>query len=357
MAFDAAKAASSTCVLLSGEDNVLRLRAVQDVLTAAGLTADDMLEVTRIVADSSPPVEWFGQAESAPFLSPRRVVVVRNLGRADVPKPASSIESMVRSIPEYSLVVLVADDETGDFRKQQTVASRVSAWTKAVLAGGGYAASFADLKPGSIKEIQAEARSLGKSMTPQAAKTLDEVVGGRFTLARAELEKVAIYVGEREEITPQDVLKAATPDPSFNVWHMVAAIIEGNHPSALSKLRTLLSTTKDIPGEMLTTILPNTNRQFRLVWQAKGMLSSGNNAANPGESEGHLPKTRPVTKESEWGQNRAFRGAHKTDFAKLRSCFALIAEADARIKGQESSASARETAEELVLRLTEVCRS
>src|SRR5947209_8185433 len=129
MKWDADKALTFQIVMLSGSEDRMRMAALNELLTAASGGDDFDLEV--FIADSSTPSQWYGSASTAPFLSPRRTVVVRNILRKD-PK-----EVQLQTLPQTGLLVLVADDEGGDADKQRRVDTWKKSWGNLVAKSGG----------------------------------------------------------------------------------------------------------------------------------------------------------------------------------------------------------------------------
>jgi DNA polymerase III delta subunit len=70
-----------------------------------------------------------------------------------------------------------------------------------------------------------------------------------------------------------------------------------------------------------------------------------------------LPSKPRINEEREWSQQRAMRAARRLSLPQIRQVFAELTEADARLKGLDPSYSTLETVEEMVLRMSAVCRS
>ena len=70
MTFSAPKAIDHRLILLAGEEEFSRRRALEAILAAAEMAKDDFdLEVTD--GDVQSPREWFGSVSTAPFLASR----------------------------------------------------------------------------------------------------------------------------------------------------------------------------------------------------------------------------------------------------------------------------------------------
>lgn len=98
------------------------------------------------------------------------------------------------------------------------------------------------------------ARSLGLSMDPQAAQLLAQDVGTDLRTAAGELEKLRTYVGERSEITEEDVLAAGGHLREFNVFELQKAIGEGNRARATAIVDRLLQQASNRSGEAIRIV-------------------------------------------------------------------------------------------------------
>lgn len=351
MAFDPAKAVAKRCVVLLGDDHAVRSRAVKQLFEAAGVTEDDM-DSESYVGDGSKPEQWLASAATVPFLSERRVVVVRNLGRHDPPN-ASMAESFGK-IPDFGLLILVGDDEPGDFRKLETVGKRLAGWAKSLAKVAEVVKFESPANAKAESALREASQELGKKLGPPAARELLAATGGDFVSARDELGKLAAYVGDANEISVADVQQAASKDPSYNVWQLIDAVADGNAKVGLSQLRTMIGGAKDVNGEVMR-LLPLIASQFRKTWQARGLVEGSRMPQSPGSLVDWLPKTRPINKEGEYSQAKAMRQASRLDYRQLSACLNLLVQADAKLKGQSSGVSAIETAEQLVLGMARVC--
>ena len=112
MPFSAPEALKRTIVLLSGEEHELRRRALTAILAELG-PSDDDFDREEFDAGSSDYLTWMGSASTVPFLSERRVVIVRHILRQDPD------DVKLPDLPPSALLVLVADEEAGDDDKQR----------------------------------------------------------------------------------------------------------------------------------------------------------------------------------------------------------------------------------------------
>ncbi|MHB8636234.1 MAG: DNA polymerase III subunit delta [Fimbriimonadaceae bacterium] len=335
----------SRVVMLSGDEGALRRRALAETLKAAGVGADD-LEVAHLDG-STAPSEWLGQACTAPFLSERRVVIVRNVLRAEAP---GDFAAQCAALPEYALLVLVADEEAGDDNRQARLKTTRTQWEKAVAAGAGKVEKFA-VSPKEVQDaIRKEALRLDKKISERCAQLVAEMTGGSLSRAIEELEKVAIFIGAADTIREEDVRTVVMPSRDWNVFKLCDAIVRDNASDAIRQLRILVESPQRAEEAAFRSILPMLSRQFRLLWQARACIEAGTSIHNaPPDVQRGFPSRPNIGSEPPYRQSALLAGARGVTFHKLSACFSLVADADARLKGLLPAYSAMETLESAVL--------
>jgi DNA polymerase-3 subunit delta len=352
-------AKSQRLVLLSGAEEVLRLRALREILE--GIEGDPF-DTHSIIASEGNAMEWIGEASTAPFLSERRTVVVRNLLRAGHPKEAfegkDKASSPLRLLPESARMILVADDEAAsDSQRVQRLESYRKAWEAEVKGAAGvvldFAAEAGDIKRALIRAAEERDKKLG----PRAADLLVEMTGRSLSRALGELDKVALYVGSSEAIQERDVAEAAIPSREWNVFKLVDYVVEGNVGAALSELRNLIQSGTKAESAALANILPNLSRTFRLLWQARVLLDNGSSPSSiPASVKALLPEPG-IAEAAEWQQKRAMGAARRLELRQIGECLEAVARCDARLKGIETGFTPSDSLERMVLEMAEGVRS
>lgn len=348
MKIDLEKALAHQIVYIAGDEDVLRRRALTALIDVA--SGGDDFDLEAFVGDSSEPSQWLGSCGTAPFLSPRRVAVVRNLLRFEDPGELGTPE-----LPESALLILVADSESGDDSKQKTLAARAKRWEKAVKDAGGFvyqatigAKAFEDL-------IKRELAERGLKMAPTAITTLQEMVGGNLSTALEEIEKVCLYIGDRTQIGEADVKAVVVPAREWSVFKLIDAVFGGQPGEALRQLRVMVGTNPKPESAALGSVLPMLNRQLRLVWQAKMFRDAKASLTSPPESlKAQLPTVHSLLAQKEYPQRIAMQAAAKVTSAQLVRCFELLAESEARIKGADAMFSTSDTLDQMVLEMTQI---
>ena len=364
LAKSASKPSDKRVVLIAGNEDALRRDAFKALFKELGMDEKDP-EAETIIADQRPPTEWTATAASVPFIAVRRVVVVRNLLRVDPAhvweeKPKSKDHPLTKellALPQTAMLVLVADDETGDDDKQSRLQSVAKRWLEIVTNADGCIVTFEANDKDLADKLRKIAKERGKQMTPASAALLAEMAGGSVSIALAELDKLTAFIGEAEVIHESDVRTVVAPEQEYNVYQLVDAVVAGDSGAALKQLRTLTSRNDKIEGQAFSRIFPNIGRQFRVIWQARLCLDANCRPSSPSPAVLAMFPARPrIDQEREWSQNRALRAARRLSLAQIRQVFSELSDADAKIKGLLPSFSTNEAVEEMVLRMSAACR-
>lgn len=316
-------------MLLSGTEQELRRRALRSIIEALG---DDAIERSEIEAGGSKPTDWFAEASTAPLFAERRSVFVRRLLRAD-PKGLSAPK-----LPSTAFVVLVADEEFSDGDRNDESKRRQTAWEKLVRDSGGTVVDFAQETNKAEESIKREAARLEKKMSPKAISTLLEMTGSKISRSFEELEKVALYVGDRPEIRESDLLEVVVPAREWSVFALVEALVQGSTAEGMRQLRILTSGEGKPEDAAMRNILPMMSRMLRLLWQARGLIDARRSADDP--STGGLwafPDKNNLLTEKPYSKSKSMRLARNLSLNQIAEMMAIVARTDSQLKGLADS--------------------
>lgn len=332
-------------LMLSGSEDILRRRALSEAIAKVGVQTGDMDYSVR--DGSSSPRDWLGEVSTYPFLAEKRVVVVRNLLRAE-PDAKAGFDT----IPDTGLLILVADEEAVDDSRRARLATLKTNWEKLVKSAGGHVETFEVSPKNLIKEIRTEAARQGKSISEKSATLLAEMVGSNLTRAYEELEKLAIYCGDADAIREQDVETLVLPSREWNVFKLVDAVVRNEIGPALRQLQVLVGSSNRAEEAAFRSILPQMSRQLRLIWQARICVELGCGPEDvPAQHSSLFPSKPNFLKEPSYRQSVVMGLARRASFASLARCFQILSDADARLKGILPGVSGIETLERMVLEM------
>ena len=184
------------------------------------------------------------------------------------------------------------------------------------LAKGEAALGFYRLREGELHQwLTREARQLGKNLTLAAAQRLVEMVGDNLAELSQELEKLALFAGPENTLTPALVTQLASHSRTYNIFALVDALGTPGFHQRLTSLGHLLDL-----GEHPAKILGMLARQVRLLIRVKEGAGG-----NPAELAGRL-KVSPYKV-----KGLAQQGARFSD-AALKSHLTMLHRVDFYLK-------------------------
>lgn len=351
MSFKPTEALKKTLVLLSGDEDVLRSRGLQQIFEALDVQRDDF-DLEFIDADSADPQSWIAAAGTAPFMAERRIVIVRHLLRMD---PVKAAKVNFASLPPTALVVLIADSEIAmsDDREQKLGRDRAK-WETVVKAAGGHIEKFSIDPKEVLQTVKAEFQRAEKKISDKALETLLEMTGGSYSRTMDEAEKLILFSGENVEIRESDVRDVVVPSREWNVFKLIDSVQNGALPEGLRQLRILVGNQPRSEDAAIGRILPMFSRHFRLLWQARVCVDA---KCQPGSAPpavlAMFPAKPNLASESPYRQKVLMSGAKSATLPQIQKCLETVSRTDARFKGLESSFSAIDSLDRMVLELAQ----
>ena len=259
--FEAAKTGNfQSLYLFEGAEEYIKGQALARLcqqLLPAGLEAMNLTELDNPNVD-----ELMAAAETLPFLSEKRVVVVRECDLLTTAKKAddNKLEMLkaylTRQSPSTCLVFTVKGK--ADARKSlYGVLKKANAIVDFSPMGDVEAANWA----------MRTQRAQGKRMDLSTAQKLIFTVGHDAALLKQEMEKLANYVGEREEILDEDIDAVCVKSLECTIFQLVDAQVSGRNGEAFQLLYSLLE-----GGEDRFMVLAMLLRQYRILYHARCLM-------------------------------------------------------------------------------------
>lgn len=244
--------------LIFGDEELLLDRALRRLKDRIGEVADLDFNYEAFDGESADASAVVAAANTLPFASDRRLVVVRNVDRMAASNQAVIAEYAKDPAPSACLV-LVAKKMRRDSRL-----------FKAVDALGGVAEYKAPRKgeyPGWVVELFA---SKGKRITHEGATALVRAAGRDLRRLETEADKMLAYAGERSELTREDVESVVAETAEASIFDFLNALGARECASALERLDDLLADGQDLAGVQAMTV-----RQLRTLISTRAILDRG----------------------------------------------------------------------------------
>ena len=253
--------------LLYGEEAYLR-RQYRDKLKAALVNGDDSMNYNYFEGKGIEAGEIIDLAETLPFLSDKRVIIIENSG---------FFKHGGEQLAEY----LKAPCDTTFFVMVETEIDKRSKLFKAITAKGR-AIEFKAQDEGILKRwILGTLKKENKKITERDLSLFLEKTGSDMENISKELEKVICYCMDKEVITGADIEEICVRQVNNQIFDMIDAIAGKRQKEAMELYYDLL-TLKEPPMRILFLLA----RQFNLLLQVKELKQKGYPAKTIGENVG-----------------------------------------------------------------------
>jgi DNA polymerase-3 subunit delta len=233
------------------------------------------------------------------------------------------LEAVLADMPPESVLVLIV---RGKALKQLC---------KAVEKAGGEVREYAAPKPWELPKWTIErGRELGLEVDGEAAKQLVALVGAGQQRISRELEKLALALHPRTQVSSADVDALAARDASPQVYDLADALVAGDLRMTFA-LAEQLEAHGERPGRLIFPVV----RRLREVHRAAALLDSGMPDAKVGEALRAPP----------WLAKKTVARAKKADRAALERAICVFADLEVDLRGGGSLALDEDTAFSLAL--------
>ena len=271
--------------LYYGEEEFLAEEFIGELESVLAASAGEEFRLTRMDLDETKWREVIDTARTAPFLfeSWRAIVVripERRAGADKGPDRKSDadgeagkgtkflsvidqkiLRDYFASPPSRTVLVVL---KAGRIRKDDAVVRFFRSLPKGVFAA-------VEMKPLSaaalMKRAEEKAIALGKTLTERAKRRLFEVLGQDLRLTLNEVEKLAVYVGEKKGIEEEDVDQVTAWQRSFKAYELDDALAAADFAKQAAILNDLLA-----EGERPEQIVGRLAGFFRNVLAAQTWL-------------------------------------------------------------------------------------
>ena len=242
--------------LLYGPETWLRAQFRKDLVRALVPDGDEM-NFTRFSGEDTDEKEVIAQAETLPFFSDRRVILVEDSGFFK--NKTEELAGYLETLPEYLILIFSekeADKRTRTFKMMQKY---------------GHITEFAQQKEEIlVRWILTRMKRDGKNIRPEDMRHFLVSAGTDMANIDNELEKLLSYCAGKNVITAADIDAVCAPQLMNQIFDMVRAVAEHRQKDALDLYYDLLAL-KEKPMRILYLI----SRQFQQLLQIGDLNRAG----------------------------------------------------------------------------------
>lgn len=242
---------------------------------------------------------------SEDMFASRKLILVRGLPKEDAPK----LIPVLQKIPSSNFVVFYS---YVSFKKKKSLCKYFSDYAKLIE----YDTEIKDLD----KIVTRIAKENGKTLPENVAHILSEYLGNNIGVVKSEIDKLCNYIGDRKEITIEDVRAVCCLNPEFVVWDLIKYIGDKN----ISKAVTALSSAID-SGYNYEFVILMLMRSIRLGIFLKEMDAGGVSLWDMTERIKSYKKSNGASVYGDYEIRKTYesRGGFFSNFSLWELCHAL----------------------------------
>jgi DNA polymerase III subunit delta len=215
--------------LIYGSEELLLERAETRLRDRLAAVADLDFNLETFDGSQTSADDIINAANTMPFMSDRRLVIVRDVDRLD-PGDLERLAAYARDPAPYTCLVLAATKIAKNTKLYRAVAATGVAFEYAAPRRSEYAAEV-------VKLLRERGRKIGLS----AAQRLVDIVGRDLRRLDSEAEKLAAFVEPGQDVIEADVVAVASESGDPSVFELTDAVGERDTTRALRLLRRLLA--------------------------------------------------------------------------------------------------------------------
>jgi DNA polymerase-3 subunit delta len=263
-----------TFYLFHGEDDFTREQEVAALRAKMGDSDNGDLNTSEFDGEQASVPEIINAVSSYPFLSDRRLVIVKDMigwitrkGAGETGKKA--VEQLVEALPnlpEWARLIFVERVGLPENNRLRKLARELP---------NGYEKAFTAPADPTSWIIRRAKEVYQTEIEPRAAAALASVTGNDLYRLDHELIKLVSFVNGARPINEDDIALLTPYLSEARVFDMVDALAEGRAEAALAMLHRLLMEKDEDPFRVYGMIV----RQFRLLLTGKEFLVSGGTQA------------------------------------------------------------------------------
>lgn len=238
----------------------------------------------NVEAGSMSITEVMDELRTLPFLTSRRVVVLKNADKF-ITANRELIEAYFENPNPTGILVMTVSS----FNARTKLAKKLPQVGQLISVSQPSAGQL----PARLRQYALDAHS--KTLQNQASELLTELVGDEVVQLYSEIDKLAVYVGQKKAITADDVNSLVGHNRLFDAFDVINSLIAQDTAGAVDQLRRLFNQDRNAQYTFIGALAYHLRRMFA----AKVMLQKGR---------------------SEWDVGKALRIWHRADafFTQLR---------------------------------------
>lgn len=296
--------------LIVSEQELLVEQAITRLKDRLGGVADLDFNMQAFDGEKSTSDDIISAANTMPFASDYRLVIVRNVEK--LPKDSLEALSAYCADPSATTVLALAGEKLAKNTRLYKAVDKL---------GGVVARQFDKREVPAMVQQMFEQR--GKRISRGCAEEFVAAVGADLRRLTVEVEKTVAYVGDRTEVTSDDVDSVVSTVAPTSIWEFTEALGDRDCRRALMKAADLIG-----EGESVFGLHAMALRTIRDLIAARSLADRGK--GSPGDLARELGR-------QEWQMKRLARQARGFAGPELSELLRAAASAEAEMKTSRDS--------------------
>jgi len=346
------KSKDVTCLgswcLLHGPEQHLKRGALARLRALAESAAGGELSWEALDGGDLRASDLVGRSQTGGLFGGARVMVVWEAEKIDGREQETLSKAVAPLLAGVSVILVTA--EVGERARRKVV----RAGLRRAIEESGVAIEFRALPVAEAAQwAVARAKELGKKLEPAAARKLvQQRVGTGLGEVEAEVEKLALFVGDLKVISSAHVDEVSPRLVEEDVFRLVDAVGRRSAGRAVGILRGLL----EEQGQEAGGVLGMLAQSIRLIWQTKLLLDRGWGPGREADEavQAMLPQEERRNalaqfKRKSWLVRRTVGQAKAYSWGQLRRAMAALHSCDLAVKGIQGKVDDKGAALELLV--------
>lgn len=256
--------APANVYLFSGSEEWIKREAVEAL--RAKLLPPGLEQLNDTTLEGVSAQQIIDAADTMPMMCERRIVVVRDWAPLLAGKSKNEeaeverLQKWLDNPPDTCVVVFYMRSEADGRKKAATL-----------LKKKGVEVVFAPLMDAELTKWCAQRlKPQGKKIAASTVSTLAFMAGHELTRLAGELDKLAAYVGDRAEITDDDVRQIVSASLEYNVFEMLNKLLARDLAGAQRMTNSLIQS-----GQNAVGLLAMLTRQLRQLAHMRYLIDAG----------------------------------------------------------------------------------
>lgn len=301
------KSDTKRCIyVIAGKETSLVNSECDKLLDKLIAPAERTTGLLNVDADNITAAEVMDELRTLPFLTGRRIVVLKNADKF-ISDNREHLEAYFDNPSSTGVLVMTV----GNFDARTRLAKKLPQVGQLISVSQPSAGQL----PARLRRYAIEAHA--KKLQNRACELLLELVGDDLVRLYGEIDKLAVFVADSEDITAEHVDSLVGHNRLYNAFDVIDSVIARDSGGAVDRLRRLFSRDRNAQYAFIGALAYHLRRMFT----AKVMLQKG-------RTEWDVGKTLRI-----WHRADAFFGQlRKTSLAEIGLLIQQLARADYEIK-------------------------